>query len=84
MTKNKVLYLLREFEDAVVDIKGSTSIVCTTNFKTKYIKQIRRTEKFSLKDNVLVFSWTDNKFAALPVRSIIKVAPLSSLLRNVS
>ena len=35
-----------------------------------------------LKGNILVFNWTDNEFAALPIKDIKHISPLSTVLGN--
>lgn len=84
INKKKALFLLSEYGDAVVDFvdRRKDSIVCTTDFDNKYIRNIRRTNRFPLKGNILVFNWTDNEFAALPIKLIRSITPLSTVLGN--
>ena len=84
INKKKALFLLSEYGDAVVDFtdRRKESIVCTTDFDNKYIQSIKRTQRFPLKGNILVFNWTDNEFAALPIKSIKNISPLSNVLGN--
>jgi len=60
------------------------SILCTTNFRVKYIKKYRRKFGNRAKDHVRVWSWTDNKFLEIPVSSIQanSIKPLSEILNN--
>lgn len=83
INKKKALFLLAEYGDAVVDFVGrKESIVCTTDFDNLYIRSIRRDQRFPLKGNILVFDWTNNIFAALPIKDIRNISPLSSVLGN--
>jgi len=83
LNKRQIVALFRQFGDAVVEFTdGAEPALCTTDFKNKYIKSIRRTERFSLKGNILLFNWTDNEFQAIPVKRIKNLIPLSSILEN--
>lgn len=75
--------MMKEFGDFILDLPNRRSIAATIDFSTKYIKSIRRYERFQFKGNILVFNWTDNKFEALPTESIRSITPLSSILNNV-
>lgn len=83
INKRKVLSLLEQYGDAVIEFyKGREPVLCTTDFDNKYIRSIRRTQKFQLKGSILVFNWTDNEFAAIPVKDIRSIIPLSNILGN--
>lgn len=85
INKKKALFLFDMYGDAVVDFVGRTaasSIVCTTDFNNKYIKSIKRSKRFSLKGNILVFDWTNNEFSALAVKDIKSITALSTILGN--
>lgn len=83
MNKKKALFLLTEFGDAVLEFNNNSEpCLVTTDFSEPYIRSIRRTEKFPLKGNILLFNWTDNKFAAIPTNTIKNIIPLSTILRN--
>ena len=84
MNKKKALHLMTEFGDAILEFNdGRKPILATTDFSNKYIKSIRRTEKFALRGNILMFNWTNNMFAAVPTHVIRNITPLTSILRNV-
>lgn len=89
INKKKALYLLSEYGDAIIDFfyipppnGPMDSVVVTTDFNNSYIRSINRTQRFSLKGNILVFNWTDNKFDAIPIKYIKNITPLSTILGN--
>ena len=83
MTKFKVLTHLRNNGDSTITLMGEDDIVATTDFSTKYIR-MKKYGKFPIKKNqVLVFSWTDDKFRNINVNIIKNIKPLSQTLRNV-
>lgn len=83
INKKRALYLLNEYGDAIVDFVGrKDSIVVTSDFNNKYIRSIKRTQRFSLKGNILVFSWTDNEFTILPIKEVRNITPLANVLGN--
>jgi len=84
INKKKALFLLTEYGDATIDFmdRRKESVVCTTDFNNKHIRSIRRTQRFPLKGNILVFNWTDNQFAAIPIKDIRNITPLSTVLGN--
>lgn len=84
INKKKALFLLQEYGDAIIDFTDirKPSIVVTSDFKNKHIQGIRRTQRFTLKGNILVFNWTDNEFMAIPTKEIRTITPLSSVLGN--
>jgi len=58
-------------------------IGCTTNFNNEYIRKLRK-RKFNTNGNVLVFSWTENRFRIIAPHMVTNVTPLASILRNES
>lgn len=82
MNKRKAISLLQEFGDAIIYLTNRQPIAVTTDFSTPYIKNIRRYQRFQFKGNILVFNWTDNKFEAIPVKTLKSITPLSSILNN--
>lgn len=84
INKKKALYLLQEYGDAVIDFsdRHKASIVVTTDFNNKYIKSIKRTKRFTLKGNILLFDWTNNEFIAVSTREIRTISPLATILGN--
>ncbi len=84
INKRAAIKLMVEYGDFIIDYMYGRlePVVCTTDFKNKYIKNIRRNKRFNLKGCILVFNWTDNEFQAIPTSDIFKVTPLSSILNN--
>lgn len=84
INKKTALFLLNQYGDSVIDFmdRRRESIVGTVEFNNKYIKSIRRTQRFPLKGNILIFDWTNNKFDAIPLRDIRVISPLSAILGN--
>lgn len=86
INKNYLIKTMKAYGDFVIDFYGDRigeqSICATIDFDNKYIRSIRRTERFSFKGNILVFDWTNNKFDAIPLNKIKKVTPLASILQN--
>lgn len=77
--------------------KGTTYLVGTTDFYNKYIKAKHATGKAGLtgdvsletlqeqankQDNVIVFSWTNDKFRILSAKDVRRISPLAAELRN--
>lgn len=82
MNKFHILTYMRKNGDSILTLKGE-DIMATTDFSTKYIRD-KKYGRFNIKKNqVLVFSWTDDTFRNLDVEDIKKINSLSSLLRNV-
>ena len=84
MNKFNIVKQMRANEDSVVTIKGEEPIVATLNFKTKYIKDQKYGKFTILKDCILMFSWTDNKFRNIKIKDIRDIKPLSATLNNPS
>lgn len=83
MNKRKALKMLTEYGDAILEFNNyAPSVCCTIDFSNKYIRSIRRTKRFDLKGNILVFNWTSNEFDAIDVNTIKTITPLSKLLDN--
>jgi len=83
INKNTAIKLLRTFNDAIISFNNNREPICaTTDFRNKYIRQVRRTERFSLKGRILIFNWTDFKFEAIDINTLINIAPLSGVLNN--
>ena len=49
-------------------------------FRAKALEKLAK--EAEAKGNVLVFSWSSDRFRVIPLTSIIKVHPLSNVLRN--
>lgn len=83
MNKFHILTHMQKNGDSILNMKGEEDIVATTDFSTKYIRD-KKYGRFTIKKNqVLVFSWTDDKFRNLDVMVIKNIKPLSSILKNV-
>ena len=83
MNKFSILNYMRKNGDSFLSLQGGEDIMATTDFSTKYIRD-KKYGRFIIKKNqVLVFSWTDDKFRNLDVETIRGIKSLSSLLRNV-
>jgi hypothetical protein len=82
MNKFSCLKILQNNGDSVVSLVGEEDIVGTTDFSTKYIKN-KRHGKYSIeKNSILMFSWSDDKFRNINVKTIKNIKPLSDILRN--
>lgn len=74
---------MRKNGDSILTLKDDDDIVATTDFSTKYIRD-KKYGRFIIKKNqVLVFSWTDDKFRNLEVETIRNIKGLNTLLRNI-
>ncbi|AFB83883.1 hypothetical protein VPT02_117 [Vibrio phage VPT02] len=77
--------------------KGTTYLVGTSDFDNKYIQAKQATGKAGVtahvslellqaqankQDNVLVFSWTNDKFRILSAKDVRRMSPLAAELRN--
>lgn len=83
MNKFPILKYMRSNGDSILTLNGDDDIVATTDFSTKYIRD-KKYGRFNIKKNqVLVFSWTDDKFRQLDIELIKNIKPLASLLRNI-
>lgn len=59
------------------------SFIVATQEYSPYIKDKDRKFKFNPKTEVKLFSFTQNRFVVLPVKSIKKLVPLATVLKNV-
>jgi len=83
MNKFPILKYMRSNGDSILALNNEDDIVATTDFSTKYIRD-KKYGRFNIKKNqVLVFSWTDDKFRNLDIELIKNIKPLASLLRNI-
>ena len=83
MNKKLVVHLLRKYGDAMVSLVTGDHILVTIDFSNKYIRRVRRAERFpSLKGKILWFDWTNYKFDAVDVKDIVEIKPLSDILKN--
>jgi hypothetical protein len=82
-TKNDLYFQLLKAEDAVLTMwNGDEVAVCFKCMHVPYIK--RKNNKFVKcpKDEILVWSWTDDKLITLKYREVKEVTPLQSILNN--
>lgn len=85
MNKRKVISLLNEFGDAIIEFNNGKDAICaTTDFSTDYIKKSNRLKRASLKGKMLVFDWTNNSFSIFATKEIKNIIPLAKLLGNKS
>lgn len=83
MNKFHILTYMKNNGDSILSLKGDDDIVATTDFSTKYIRD-KKYGRFNIKKNqILVFSWSDDKFRNLNIDTIKNIKPLGSLLRNI-
>lgn len=82
MNKFHILTFMKSNGDSILTLKNEDDIVATTDFSTKYIRD-KKYGRFIIKKNqILVFSWTDDKFRNLEIDVIKNIKPLASLLGN--
>jgi len=83
MNKFHILNFMRKNGDSILTLPDNEGILATTDFSAKYIRD-KKYGRFVIKKNqVLVFSWTDDKFRNLEVETIKNIKPLAALLRNI-
>lgn len=82
MNKFHILTFMKSNGDSILTLKDEDDIMATTDFSTKYIRD-KKYGRFIIKKNqILVFSWTDDRFRNLDIDVIRNIKPLSLLLRN--
>ena len=69
-------------DSAITLISTKEDIVVTTDFSIDYIKQKKRRKFSKVKNIILVFSWTDNRFRDINAADIKNIIPLSKILGN--
>ena len=86
MNKMQLLRLLSGAGDSFVLMRDKTESLCTVDFSTKYIKKYRKKYRTSLnfkdKTTILVFNWSENKFAYINPKDVTHVTPLANILKN--
>lgn len=81
--KKLAIHLLAANGDSIIEAVGMEPSLCTTDFSNKFIRRVRRTERFpTLKGRILLFNWTTYKFDAIEVKNIIRITPLAEVLDN--
>lgn len=86
MEKDQLKKLLEEYGDAIIDFRSLNSgrmkyNVCTTDFTTPYIQEKRNRTK-ETDETVLTFCWDTDSFRLVRPDLVIKVRPLSEVLKN--
>ena len=92
MNKGRVIGLLKQHGDAILTCgrEKSQDVVthhlCTLDFKNKYIKTRTKGKKPwpKNKTDIVVFSWTDNKYWILNPQIVSRITPLAEILKNKS
>ena len=84
MNKFHAIKQLRFNNDSIISLKGEDAILATTDFSTKYIKRKKYGRFPMLKDSILVYSFTDDKFRNINTNTILHIQPLSAVLQNKS
>ena len=86
MTKEELVRQVTEYGDALIYYKSLNSNklkynVCTLDFSTPYIssKKNRATES---KNTLLLFCWDTDSYRILSPDNVVRVEPLSSILKN--
>ena len=83
VNKRKVISLLNDFGDAIVEFNnGDEAVLVTTDFSVNYIRKSKRIKRVSLKGKMLVFDWTNNTFATFLTKDVKNIIPLSKVLGN--
>ncbi len=89
MNKGRVIGLLKQHSDVVLSFKDPKNndlshYLCTLEFKKKYIKSRTRGKNPwpKNKTDIVVFNWTQNKYWIFNPEFIIKMQPLSEILKN--
>jgi len=83
MNKFHILTYMKSNGDSVLTLKNEDDIVATTDFSTKYIRDKKYGRFIIRKNQILVFSWSDDKFRNLEIDVIKNIKPLSLTLRNI-
>ena len=82
MNKNYLLKVLKLNGDSILTLYGESDIGVTTDFKTPYIKTYKKYKGKIPKNNVLLWSWTDNEYRIIDSNKVKKVIPLANILKN--
>jgi len=80
--KFNILNALKIHSDILIELRDGEAILCTADFRNKYIRK-KRKPKFMFRDRtILIFSWTDNQYKVIDPSKIRTWQPLSKILRN--
>ncbi len=86
MTKDELIYAVKEFGDATITYRSLESKklkynVCTLDFSNEYI-QTKSNRAKETDDTVLLFCWDSDSFRLIRPSSVTSVIPLSSSLKE--
>lgn len=86
MTKDELIYIVRESGDATITYRSLESKklkynVCTLDFSNEYI-QTKSNRAKETEDTVLLFCWDSDSFRLIRPSSITSVVPLSASLKE--
>lgn len=84
MNKFQILKQMNNNGDSVLLLKDGEGILATLDFSTSYIKKKKYGKFTILKNCILVYSWTDDKFRNIEVNDIKSIKALSMILQNKS
>jgi len=89
MNKGKVIGTLKQHGDVILTYtdpktKAITHSCCTLEFKNKHIKKQTQGKKPwpKNKTDIVVFSWTENRYWILNPKYVKTLQPLSQVLQN--
>ena len=69
MNKFSCIKILKNNGDSILTLDAEPDVCATIDFSTKYIRD-KRYGRYALEKNaILVFSWTDDKFRNIEVKS---------------
>lgn len=88
MNKFQLIGFLKRHGDVIVTTKDEDDgDLVTVDFSPKHIRAKGKPHQISnlkaLKNNILVFSWTKDKFIELNPKTVVSTVPLQNVLRNV-
>lgn len=86
MTKDELIYIVREAGDATITYRSLESKklkynVCTLDFSNEYI-QTKSNRAKETDDTVLLFCWDSDSFRLIRPASVTSVIPLSASLKE--
>lgn len=86
MTKDELIYAVKEYGDATITYRSQESKklkynVCTLDFSNEYI-QTKSNRARETEDTVLLFCWDSDSFRLIRPVSVTSVVPLSNSLKE--
>ena len=86
MTKDELIYAVKEYGDATITYRSQESKklkynVCTLDFSNEYI-QSKSNRARETDDTVLLFCWDADSFRLIRPTSVTSVVPLSNSLKE--